>query len=400
MSMGAFAGQALLLSKRSVSEMLIVNGTVLTMEGPAIKNGYVAFENGKITGAGPMAEAPEDAERFDAQGGYVLPGFVDAHCHIGVCGDSFESDDCNEMTDPVTPHLRAVDGVNPFDRYFAESAAAGITTVMTGPGSANAIAGKFIAMKTVGRRADDMALLPEACMKFALGENPKLTYNEKHETPTTRMATAALIREALYKAKEYGDRLHRAENDPDEDAPDYDAKSEALLPVLRRELPAHFHAHRADDILTAVRIAKEFNLDYVIVHGTDGYLIADILAAEGARVITGPLMTDRSKPELYNQTLKNPALLAAAGVKVAICTDHPETPLEFLPLSAAMAVKAGMSENAALRAITINAAEIAGVADRVGSLKPGKDADVVVMSGHPFATDTTVRAVFVDGKRI
>ncbi|MEA4814759.1 MAG: amidohydrolase [Oscillospiraceae bacterium] len=385
--------------------MLIVNGVVLTMEGNPIENGYVAFENGKITSVGAMPDAPgadtPGADGiFDARGGYILPGFVDAHCHIGISGDSFESDDCNEMTDPVTPQLRAIDGVNPFDRYFAESAAAGITSVMTGPGSANAIAGSFIAMKTVGRRADEMALLPEACMKFALGENPKITYSEKHETPTTRMATAALIREALNKAREYGERLRRAEVDLGEDAPDYDAKSEALLPVLRREKPAHFHAHRADDILTAIRIAKEFNLDYVIVHGTDGHLIADILAEEGARVITGPLMTDRSKPELYNQTLKNPGILAAAGVKVAICTDHPETPLEYLPLSAAMAVKAGMDENEALRAITINAAEIAGIADRVGSLKPGKDADIVVMTGSPFSIDSKIQAVYIDGKKI
>lgn len=385
--------------------MLIVNGVVLTMEGSPIENGYVAFENGKITSVGAMPDAPgvdtPGADGiFDARGGYIMPGFVDAHCHIGVSGDSFESDDCNEMTDPVTPQLRAIDGVNPFDRYFAESAAAGITSVMTGPGSTNAIAGSFIAMKTVGRRADEMALLPEACMKFALGENPKTTYSEKHETPTTRMATAALIREALSKAREYGERLRRAEVDPDEDPPDYDAKSEALLPVLRREKPAHFHAHRADDILTAIRIAKEFNLDYVIVHGTDGHLIADILAEEGARVITGPLMTDRSKPELYNQTLKNPGILAAAGVKVAICTDHPETPLEYLPLSAAMAVKAGMDENEALRAITINAAEIAGIADRVGSLKAGKDADIVVMTGSPFSIDSKIQAVYIDGKKI
>ena len=382
--------------------MLIINAHILPMEGQDIENGYLHIENGKIRALGPMEEAPQDAEVYDTAGTFALPGFVDAHCHLGICGDSvgYEGDDCNEMSEPVMPQLRAIDGVNPMDRYFAESAAAGITTVLTGPGSANPIAGQFIAMKTTGRRIDDMALKNPACMKFSLGENPKMTYNEKHETPMTRMATAALIREELYKAKEYLDKQTKASEDEDADAPDYDAKLEALLPVLKRELSAHFHAHRADDILTAIRIAKEFNLDYVIVHGTDGHLIADILAEEGARVICGPLLTDRSKPELFHQKLENPAILAKAGVQVAICTDHPELPAEYLPLSAAMAVRAGMDPEEALRAITINAARIAGIDNRVGSLKPGKDADIVLCSAHPFDMSCKVQAVFIDGKRI
>lgn len=382
--------------------MLIINAHILPMEGQDIEKGYLHIENGKIRALGPMEEAPQDAEVYDAAGTFALPGFVDAHCHLGICGDSvgYEGDDCNEMSEPVMPQLRAIDGVNPMDRYFAESAAAGITTVLTGPGSANPIAGQFIAMKTTGRRIDDMALKNPACMKFSLGENPKMTYNEKHETPMTRMATAALIREELYKAKEYLDKQTKAAEDEDADAPDYDAKLEALLPVLKRELSAHFHAHRADDILTAIRIAKEFNLDYVIVHGTDGHLIADILAEEGARVICGPLLTDRSKPELFHQKLENPAILAKAGVQVAICTDHPELPAEYLPLSAAMAVRAGMDPEEALRAITINAARIAGIDNRVGSLKPGKDADIVLCSAHPFDMSCKVQAVFIDGKRI
>lgn len=382
--------------------MLIINAHILPVEGQETENGYIHVENGKIRALGPMEEAPQDAVVFDAAGAFALPGFVDAHCHLGICGDSvgYEGDDCNEMSEPVTPQLRAIDGVNPLDRYFAESAAAGITTVLTGPGSANPIAGQFIAMKTTGRRIDDMALKNPACMKFSLGENPKMTYNEKHETPMTRMATAALIREELYKAKEYLDKQRRAAEDEDADAPDYDAKLEALLPVLKRELSAHFHAHRADDILTAIRIAKEFDLDYVIVHGTDGHLIADILAEEGARVICGPLLTDRSKPELFHQKLENPAILAQAGVQVAICTDHPELPAEYLPLSAAMAVRAGMDPEEALRAITINAARIAGIDGRVGSLQPGKDADIVLCSAHPFDMKCKVQAVFIDGKRI
>ncbi len=382
--------------------MLIVNGIVLPMEGPAIKGGYVQMRGGKIAAVGPMAEAPADGERWDAAGGYVVPGFVDAHCHLGVCGDSMgvEGDECNDMSDPVLPQLRAIDGVNPMDRYFAQAAAAGVTTVLTGPGSANPIAGQFVAMKTVGRCVDDMVLPGVACMKFSLGENPKMTYGEKRETPMTRMATAALIREALYQAKEYGEKKEKAEKDPDADAPDYDAKCEALLPVLRRDMPAHFHAHRADDILTAVRIAKEFHLDYVIVHGTDGHLIADILARERARVICGPLLTDRSKPELYHQSVENPAALRRAGVQVAICTDHPELPAEYLPLSAAIAVRAGMNRRDALAAITIDAARIVGVDGRVGSLRPGKDADVVVCSAHPLELESRVKAVFIDGKRL
>ncbi len=382
--------------------MLISNARILPMEGQEIENGYLQIEGGKIRALGPMEEAPREDEVFNAAGAYVLPGFVDAHCHLGVCGDSlgYEGEDCNEMSDPVTPQLRAIDGVNPMDRYFAESAAAGITAVLTGPGSANPIAGQFIAVKTTGRRIDDMALKDPACMKFALGENPKMTYHEKDEAPMTRMATAALIREELYKAREYLDKQEKAAADEETDGPDYNAKLEALLPVLRREVPAHFHAHRADDILTAIRIAKEFGLDYVIVHGTDGHLIADILAEEGARVICGPLLTDRSKPELFHQKMENPAILARAGVPVAICTDHPELPAEYLPLSAAMAVRAGMEPEAALRAITIDAARIAGIDGRVGSLKPGKDADLVVCSAHPFDMNCKVLAVFIDGRRI
>lgn len=382
--------------------MLIIHAKVLPVEGEEIENGFIQIKDGRIAAMGPMENAPEDAEVFDAAGSFVLPGLIDAHCHLGVCGDSlgFEGDDCNEMTDPITPHLRALDGVNPMDRYFGESAAAGVTTVHTGPGSANPISGQFVAMKTNGRRIDDMAILPCASMKFALGENPKVTYNEKHETPTTRMATAALIRENLRKAKEYLDKQEKAKEDEDTDAPDFDAKLEALVPVLKRELPAHFHAHRADDILTAIRIAKEFDLDYVIVHGTEGHLIADILAEEGSRVICGPLITDRSKPELFHQRVENPAVLAKHGVKVAICTDHPVIPAEYLALSAAMAAKSGMDEAAALRAITLDAAEILGIADRVGSLKVGKDADIVVCSAHPFEMNCKVQAVFIDGKKI
>ena len=383
--------------------MMIVNGVVHPMDGPVIQRGYVAFEDGKITAVGPMEELTAVAEgAMDAQGGHILPGFIDAHCHLGLFGDSlgFEADDGNESTDPCTPQLRAIDGVNPLDRCFQEAREGGVTTVLTGPGSANPIAGQFLALKTDGRWVDEMVVKAPAAMKFALGENPKSVYNDRKETPVTRMATAALIREELSKAMEYQDKQDKASEDPDTDMPDYDAKLEALLPVLKGEVPAHFHAHRADDIATAVRLSREFGLKYVIVHGTEGYKISDLLAAEGAAVITGPCLTDRSKPELLGQTLANPALLAKAGVRVAICTDHPETPIQYLPLCAAMAVRGGMEEEEALAAITRNPAEIAGIGHRVGTLTPGKDADIVVTQGHPFDWNGKVQAVFLEGKQV
>ena len=383
--------------------MRIVNGVVHPMDGPVIRRGYVAFEGGRITAVGAMEELTDRVgPELDAAGGHILPGFIDAHCHLGLFGDAlgFEADDGNESTDPCTPQLRAIDGVNPLDRCFAEARAGGVTTVLTGPGSANPIAGQFLALKTDGRWVDEMVVKAPAAMKFALGENPKSVYNDRKETPVTRMATAAIIREELAKALEYQDKQDKADQDPDEDMPDFDAKLEALLPVLKGELPAHFHAHRADDIATAVRLSREFNLKYVIVHGTEGYKISDLLAQEGAAVITGPCLTDRSKPELVGQTLANPALLAKAGVRVAICTDHPETPIQYLPLCAAMAVRGGMEEEEALAAITRNPAEIAGIGHRVGTLTPGKDADIVVTQGHPFDWNGKVQAVFLEGKQV
>ena len=331
-----------------------------------------------------------------------MPGFIDAHCHLGMFGDAlgFEGDDGNEATDPCTPHLRAIDGVNPLDRCFEEARAAGVTTVLTGPGSANPISGQFAAIKTMGKWVDAMVVKAPIAMKLALGENPKSVYNERHETPVTRMATAAIIRENLRKALEYGEKLERAEADEEEEKPDYDAKLEALLPVVRGELPVHIHAHRADDIATGVRIAKEFGLKCVIVHGTEAHRIPELLEQEGVPVITGPCLGDRSKPELANMTIESPAVLTLQGVKVAICTDHPEVPIQHLPLCAAMAVKGGMLPEAALAAITINPAQIAGIDHQVGSLTPGKDADIVITTGHPINLLSRVRAVFIGGIRV
>ena len=384
--------------------MLIINGTVHTMEGLTIPGGYVDIRGDKIAGTGPMEECPKswEGEVFDAQGGHIQPGFVDAHCHLGMFGDStgIEGDDGNEATDPCTPHLRAVDAVNPMDRCFQEAREAGVTTVLTGPGSANPISGQFAALKTNGRWVDAMVLKAPAAMKLALGENPKLTYHERHETPTTRMATAAIIRENLAKAVEYREKLERAAQDEEEDKPDYDAKLEALLPVIRGELPVHIHAHRADDMATGIRICKEFGLKYVLVHGTEGHLIPDLLAQEGAGVITGPSLTDRSKPELANLTIENPAILARAGVPVAICTDHPVIPIQYLPICAALAVRGGLEPEEALAAITIHPARLAGLDKRVGSLEPGKDADIVVTTGHPLDWNGKVRYVFIGGKQV
>lgn len=384
--------------------MLIINGTVHTMDGLTIPNGYVAVSGDKIAKVGPMEECPEsfEGETIDAQDGHIMPGYVDAHCHLGMFGDSlgFEGDDGNEATDPCTPNLRGIDAINPMDRCFEEARAAGVTTVVTGPGSANPIAGQLAAIKTAGRWVDEMIVKAPVAMKLALGENPKMVYNDRHESPVTRMATAAIIRENLAKAVEYADKLDRAAQDEDEEKPEYDAKLEALVPVVRGELPVHIHAHRADDIATGVRIAKEFNLKCVIVHGTESHLIPRLLEQEGIPVITGPILGDRSKPELTNMTPETPAVLTLEGINAAICTDHPEVPIQYLPLCAALAVKSGMTPESALASITIRAAQIAGIDDRVGSLTPGKDADIVITSGHPINLLSRVRAVFIEGQRV
>lgn len=342
-----------------------------------------------------------DLEVIDAKNKYILPGLIDAHCHVGMWEDSvgFEGDDGNEATDPVTPHLRAIDAVYYLDRAFEEARENGVTTVVTGPGSANVIGGQFVALKTYGRRIEEMVVKDPVAMKVAFGENPKTVYNERKTAPTTRMATAAILRENLMKAKEYKELMDEYNKNPEEnDKPEYDMKMEALLKVLNREIPIKAHAHRADDILTAIRIAKEFGLRLTIEHCTEGHLIKDILADEGVSAIVGPSLTDRSKVELRNLSLKTPGILAKAGVKVAIMTDHPCTPIQYLILCAAMAVREGMDEMEALRAVTINAAELTGIADRVGSIEVGKDADIAIYDGHPFDIRSKVSTTIINGK--
>ena len=381
--------------------MLIVNGVIHTMEIGTIRNGCVWIQGGRIAQVGPMSDLPGDADDagvIDARGGHVLPGLMDVHCHLGLYGCGAAEDDLNESPDACTPQLRALDGVDPLNRYFEQARRAGVTCVLTGTGSANPIAGQGVLLKTAGRVIDQMAVRSPASMKFALGENPKRVHEK--QGPATRMATAAIIREKLTQALDYEAKWARAQADGRLDGPEFDARLDALRPVVTGRLAAHFHAHRADDIVTAVRLSKEFGLDCVIVHGTEGHLVADFLAKEGVPVITGPFLMDCCKPELNHLTAENTAILARAGVQVAICTDHPETTIDLLPFCAAMAARAGMDEEEALAAITVNAACIAGVGDRLGSLSPGKDADVVVMDGHPFDWRSRVTHVFIDGQEV
>ncbi len=392
--------------------MLIINGKILAMSDTieqAKKNesvttydkGYIFIENGKITAIGPMSECLEITDVIDAKGRYVMPGLIDAHAHVGLWEDSvgFEGDDGNESTDPVTPHLRGIDGIYHSDRSFEEARQWGVTTVICGPGSANVICGQFAALKTFGRSVDEMVFKEPCALKVAFGENPKVVHHEKNHTPSTRMATAAILREQLYKAKEYMEAWEEYNTDKEEkEKPEYDIRLEALIPALKRELIVKVHAHRADDILTAIRIAKEFNLCITIEHCTEGYLISEVLKENQIKVILGPLLTERSKVELKNQNIEAPGILARAGVPVAIMTDHPCVPIQHLLLSAAVAVREGMTEKDALMAVTINAARAGGIEERVGSLEVGKDADIIIFSGHPFDYKTKVDVTIINGE--
>lgn len=383
---------------------IYTNAVIHTMSGPIIENGFVAWEAGRLVAAAPMEQlaafAFSDAETQDLSGAHICPGFVDAHCHIGMWEDSmdFEGADGNEDTDPVTPHLRAIDAINPFDRCFNDALRAGITTVVTGPGSANPIGGQFCALKTSGTCVDNMIVRAPCAMKFALGENPKSVYHGKGQAPVTRMGTAALIRETLWKAQNYKADWDNYHNDPDNtDKPDLDFKLEALLPLLRGEIPAKFHAHRADDIATALRIGKEFHIRVTIEHATDGHLICDLLKEKNIPVMVGPALCERSKIELKNASFDNYRILSEAGLDVAIITDHPVIPIEYLPLCAMLAVKSGMDRELALRAITYTAAKNCGILDRVGALAAGLDADLLVFDSHPLSFDAKLLRVIVSG---
>ena len=377
--------------------LLIRNGLIFDAVHREPYTADILVKDGKIAeiGAGLTADCPT----FDAAGLHIYPGFVEAHCHIGLDGSGigFEGDDCNEMTDILTPQLRAIDGIYPQDPTFREALEAGVTTVCTGPGSANVLGGQFAVIKTAGHRVDDMIVRPFAAMKCAFGENPKRCYKDKNNY--SRMSTAAKLREALMKAQEYDAKKRAAGDDPAK-RPPLDVKLEALLPVLHGEVPLKAHAHRADDIFTAIRIAKEFGVRLTLEHVTEGHLIAEDLAQEDYPMAVGPSLTHASKFELRNKTFTTPGILAKAGCRVSIITDSPVIPQSYLPLCAALAVQAGMDPFDALRAITIRPAEHIGAADRVGSIECGKDADFVVMDGPWDAVSSGVKAVFVNGEKV
>lgn len=393
---------AQLENKISGDNMKIYNIKIYTMnsEHRIIENGYIEIDGEKIKAV--RAGKPQNICENDVDGKSMCcyPGFIDDHTHLGLSasGVGIEGEDFNEESDPCTPQLRICDGINPIDYSFEQAVKAGVTTVLVSPGSSNPVAGEISAIKTYGKCVDKM-LMQTVGMKFSMGENPKATYSDKENAPYTRMAVASIIREALKKAERYGEDIIRAKEN-DDDLPELDMKSEALLPVLDRKIKAHFHCHRADDIFTALRISKEFELDSVLIHCTDGHLIADELAEEKACCVIGPIICDRCKPEMANLTPENAGILASVGCEVAICTDHSEVPIEYLPISAGICVKNGMPFEKALEGITCTAAKIAGISDRVGSIEAGKDADFCLFNGNPFEIMSSPLLVFCGGKAV
>ena len=367
--------------------ILIRNGLVKTMAGPDIENGQVLLDGGKIVAVGKEVNAPADAQVIDATGCLVTPGLIDGHCHIGMeeAAIGFEGTDGNECTDPLTPQVRAIDAIQPMDETLAQAAAAGVTTAVTGPGSGNVVGGTFVALKMHGSRVDDMVLKYPVAMKCAFGENPKRVYGTQKKMPMTRMGTAALLRDLLARTVEYDEAKKAYAADPKNNKkPAIDVKLEAMLPVIHKEIPLKAHAHRADDIFTALRIAKEFDVDITLDHCTEGHLIVDELVKEGKGVLVGPTMGDKSKFELKNKSFETPKAMNEAGLTMCIVTDAPVLPLEYLSLCAGLAVNAGLDEQEAWKAITINPAKITGLSDRVGSLEVGKDADVAIFRGNPI----------------
>ncbi len=379
--------------------LCIKNGTV---HDGVHREGFQAdilVEDGKIKAIGENLEIPGDAEVVDADGLQVYPGFVEAHGHIGLdgYGIGYEGMDYNEMNDIISPQMRGIDGVKSMDPALPKAAAAGVTCVCVGPGSANVLGGTFTTIKTVGKRVDDMVVRDGVAMKCAFGENPKRVYRDKKDS--SRMTTAALLRETLFKAREYMEKKEAAGDDVSK-RPAFDMKLEAMIPVMKKEIPLKAHAHAAEDLFTALRIAREFDLKITLEHVTEGHLIVEELAKENVPLAVGPTLTSASKFELRNKSWITPGVLAAAGCQVSIITDSPVIPQEYLPLCAGLAVQAGMDPFAALQAITINPAKHAGIADRVGSLEVGKDADMVITDGCPFEVSTKVKHVFIDGKRV
>ncbi|GAB3250342.1 amidohydrolase [Alteromonas gracilis] len=374
----------------------ITNAHVRPIEGDPFDGTVVVGDDGRIAALGPDVTVPADAETIDAQGAWLLPGFVDAHVHLGVHeeGEGWAGQDVNEMTDPVMAGARALDGINPRERGFDDALGGGITSVNVNPGSGNPIGGQCVALKTYGRYVDEMVLRFPSGVKAALGENPKRVYGEQKKTPSTRLGVALTLRRAFTEARNHQRKQAGAEH------PEGHLVHDSLIQVLEREIPWRQHCHRADDIATAIRIADEFGYDLVLDHGTESYLLADLIAERNIPVLYGPMIVSRSKVEVRERSPKAPGILDAAGVKVAIITDHPVVPIEFLIHQAALAVKEGMDRDRAMRAITIHPAEVMGVADRVGSLEVGKDADLVLWTGDPLDTMQRALRVWIDGREV
>lgn len=384
--------------------MLIINGKIVTMENDSsgknievIERGYIRTNGKYIEELGDMSQLrpiSRKEEVLDVSGAWVMPGIIESHCHIGISEEKIGmiGDDCNEGTNPVTPTLRAIDAVNPMDAAFHDALAAGITSVMVGPGSANVVGGQFLFMKTHGRCIDDMVVKNPAAMKVAFGENPKTCYGDKDEYPATRMGVAALLRKTLFEAMQYKKDKENGTLEKE------DFEMEAWLPVLNKEIPLKAHAHRADDILTAIRIAKEFDLHMTLDHGTESHLIAERIKESGYPVIVGPDLTSRSKPEVQNMNFKTNRILQEHGVLFSIMTDHPVSMIQYLPLCAGLAVKQGLPLEEGLKAITINAARICGVEDKVGSLRKGKHADIAIFTGNPMEVFTQTLYTIMEGE--
>lgn len=382
-----------------MQSLLIRHAQIYSVTSELPQEGDILICDGKITAIGPELSVPDGVPVLDVAGKRAYPGFVEAHAHLGLHGHvGFVATDVNESTEPLTPHLRAIDAINPFDEDFLKAAMAGVTTVATGPGSTNPVGGVFTALKTCGRRVDDMVIKSAVGMKCAFGENVKNCYRDK--SINTRMGAAARLRELLFKTQEYQTELEVSGRDDKVKRPKFNMKLEAMLPVIRGELPLKVHAHQANDIFTAIRIAKEFNLKLTIEHCTEGHLIADYLAAEGYPVAIGPSMSFSGKFELIHKTFKTPGILNRAGCLVSIITDSPVVLQEYLPLAAGLAVKAGMDPYEALKAITINPAIMLGIADRVGTLEVGKDGDVVITDGSPFEITTRIFHTIIDGAEV
>ena len=383
-----------------LNQMLAVkNAKVYTVTQGTIDGGTVLIEGQKIRAVGQDVKVPESAQVIDGTGKVLTPGLIDAHSHAGLDEEGFGSEgwDYNEATDPATPWLRAIDGINPSEMGLRDAAANGITTVCVVPGSANVIGGEGVIIHTFGNVVDEMVVSRDAGLKVAFGENPKRVYQEQKKMPTTRMGTAAILRENLVKATNYMAKMEKGRRDPDK-APERDLRMETLVRVLRREIPLRAHAHRADDIMTALRIADEFKVRIVIEHATEGHKIADQLARRQVPAVVGPSLSSRSKVELQQLDFGTPATLVKAGVKVALTLDHPVIPLKYLPVVAALAIRAGLPEEEAWKAITINPAEILGIGQRVGSIEAGKTADLVLWSGDPLDVRSKAEKTIIEGR--